>query len=389
MKDNIMNHRERAMAVLNGKPYDRLPIVHFGFWGETLHKWAGEGHISRDIAETWGDGNPTDARISEILGFDFNWYSAFHPGTFLSPGFAEETIATFPDGRMHIRDGSGVTHVQEPEAGSIPAEIDHLLKDRASWEQHYKHRFVWSEERVTKAWVRVNDRMVRFDQGGLDFLKSDKRDYPYGLLCGSLYGVIRNVVGMENLCYLMMDDEALYDEIIRTVADLCYCCVEYSLQSGARFDFAHFWEDICFKNGPLIAPSTFMEKVGPHYRRITDLVNRHGINIVSLDCDGMIDALIPTWLQNGVNTMFPIEVGTWNASIKPWREKYGMDIRGVGGMNKTVFAKDKAAVDTEIERLRELVALGRYIPCPDHRIAPDAQFKLVRYYTDRMHNIFG
>jgi uroporphyrinogen decarboxylase len=103
----------------------------------------------------------------------------------------------------------------------------------------------------------------------------------------------------------------------------------------------------------------------------------------------MIDALIPTWFANGVNTMFPIEVGTWDASIRPWREKYGKELRGVGGMNKTVFARDRAAIDAEIERLKPLVGLGGYIPCPDHRIAPDAEFDNVRYYCDRMRKVFG
>ena len=37
---------------------------------------------------------------------------------------------------------------------------------------------------------------------------------------------------------------------------------------------------------------------------------------------------------NGVNTMFPIEVGTWHSSIGPWRARYGRELRGVGGMNK-------------------------------------------------------
>ena len=74
--------------------------------------------------------------------------------------------------------------------------------------------------------------------------------------------------------------------------------------------------------------------------------------IVSLDCDGKIDRLVPIWLENGVNTMFPIEVGVWNASILPWREKYGREIRGVGGMDKKVFAYDYAAIDEEVERLR-------------------------------------
>ena len=126
----------------------------------------------------------------------------------------------------------------------------------------------------------------------------------------------------------------------------------------------------------------FDELIGPHYKRITDMLRANGIDIVSVDCDGMIDKLIPTWLHNGVNTMFPIEVGTWHASIEPWRAQYGKSLRGVGGMDKRVFAHDKAAVDAEIERLKRLVDLGGYIPCPDHRIAPDAKYELVEYYCE-------
>jgi hypothetical protein len=58
-------------------------------------------------------------------------------------------------------------------------------------------------------------------------------------------------------------------------------------------------------------------------------------------------------------------------------------------MDKRAFAQDRAAIDAEIERLRSLVELEGYIPCPDHRIAPDAERDNVRYYCDRMPNVFG
>jgi uroporphyrinogen decarboxylase len=122
---------------------------------------------------------------------------------------------------------------------------------------------------------------------------------------------------------------------------------------------------------------------------MTDLLKKHGIDIVSLDCDGKIDALIPTWFENGVNTMFPIEVGTWDASIAPWREQYGKGLRGIGGMDKKVFAGDRDDVEREIERLKPLVALGGFIPCPDHRIPPDGKWETIRYYTQRMREVFG
>jgi uroporphyrinogen decarboxylase len=384
-----MTNRQRTLAVLRYQSYDRLPLVHFGFWNETLDKWAAEGHISVEEAKNWGDGTPTDAVISKKLGFDFNYACCFGPSSGLNPGFEPKVIETLPDGSQHMLNGEGVVVLQKPDAGSIPTEIKHTLVDRASWEEHYKWRYQFNEDRIKKIWLRVNDVWKPFDEGGLDFLKKDERDYPYGLFCGSLYGQIRNILGVEGSCYLMMDDEDLFDEIIETVGSLSFQVVEYTLKSGAKFDFAHFWEDICFKNGPLISPSVFDEKVGPQYKRITDLLKQYGIDIVSLDCDGKIDALIPTWFKNGVNTMFPIEVGTWNASIKPWREMYGKDLRGVGGMDKKVFAYDREAIDTEIERLKPLVDLGGFIPCPDHRIAPDAKWDLVLYYADRMHETFG
>jgi hypothetical protein len=56
-------------------------------------------------------------------------------------------------------------------------------------------------------------------------------------------------------------------------------------------------------------------------------------------------------------------------------------------MDKTVLRKDRAAVDREIERLKRLVALGGFIPCPDHRIMPGSQFELVQYYAEEIKKI--
>ena len=370
-----MTNRERALAVLRYQAYDRLPVVHFGYWGETLQKWAQEGHLTNEEIDGVWDSNPKEMALSAKLGFDFNWQNMFGGDTGLRPALESKVVATFPDGTEHVMGGDGVVYVHRPGAGSIPAHVDYLLKNREVWEKEFKWRFQWSEDRINRA--------------GLEPLRSGERDNPLGLHCGSLYGGIRSILTFEGSCYLLADDEDLFTEIIDTVGDLCYRSTKTMLESGAKFDFAHFWEDICFKNGPCISPHVFSEKVGPHYRRITDLTRQHGLDICSLDCDGKIDALIPTWIENGVNTMFPIEVGTWDAAIRPWRKRWGKELRGVGGMNKNVFARDRAAVDAEIERLKPLVALGGYIPCPDHRLAPDSQWDLVRHYCDRMREEFG
>jgi hypothetical protein len=128
-----MNSRDRALAVLRYQPVDRLPLVHFGFLPETLERWRDEGHISAEECRLCQDGHPAEQAIAERLGFDFGWQHMFYCQASLHPHFASEVVATFPDGSTHVRNGLGVIELHAPGAGSIPAEIDHLLKDRRSW----------------------------------------------------------------------------------------------------------------------------------------------------------------------------------------------------------------------------------------------------------------
>lgn len=372
-----MNYRENVNAILHYQPFEKMPIVSFGYWGETVQKWADEGHITREEADgycRYGDNSEADRAIMKRLGFDFNWNSCYGGNVGLYPAFDRKVLEQKADGGQVIRDEQGLIVLVKPGVVSIPAEIGTTLTDREVWEKEYLPRLQWEAERI--------------DTSLFESLKDDsQRQLPVGLHCGSLMGYMRNLLGVEELSYLYVDDPELYEEIANTLAGLCYQSVKAILETGAKFDYAHFWEDICYKNGPLVSPDGFRQMIGPHYRKITNLLKEHGVDIVSVDCDGWIDALLPIWLENGVNTMFPIEVGTWNASIAPWREKYGKDLRGVGGMNKTVFARDYQAVDQEVERLRPLMELGGYIPCPDHRIAPDAKFENVQYYCEKMKSL--
>jgi hypothetical protein len=371
-----MGAREDTLAILHYGKYENLPIVHFGYWTETIEKWHKEGHITDAEAVNVWDNSDNEGIISRRLGFDYNWNTLFSGNSGLYPAFEEKILEVLPNGQVKKVDSWGVIILEKPGVVSIPSEVGHLLEDRESWETHYKPKLQMNYDRISKEFLA-------------NFVSTKDRQIPTGIHCGSLYGNIRNMMGVEGTCYILADDEELFTEIIDTNAKMQLEVVEAVLKTGAIPDYGHFWEDICFKNGPLVSPRIFAEKVGPWYKKFSELLSGYGVDIISVDCDGMIDELIPTWLENGVNTMFPIEVGTWDASIAPWREKYGKNIRGVGGMNKTVFARDYKAIDEEIERLKALVDLGGYIPCPDHRIAPDAKWENVQYYCEKMRKEFN
>lgn len=370
-----MTNRERALNILHYKDADRLPAVHFGYWSELLREWAAQGHIPTELSYGNWDGTEKERELDKIIGWDFNWYTVKGADNGLFPPFEEKVLEVLPDGSKRILNRVGVIEKVKPGITSIPSEDDYTLKDREAFEALYKPKMLFSSDRID-----------------LDYFKSfnDTRDYdrPVGLNLGSVLGSIRDMTSVVGMSYLMYDeDEDLFADIVDTYAEMQYQCVKAVLETGARFDFAHYWEDLCFKNGPLLSPDRFEELCAKHYKKRNDLCKQYGIDIISLDCDGVTEKLLPVWFENGVNTMFPIEIGVWGDQFEAARIKFGRGMLGVGGMDKTALRKDKAAVDAEIERLKRLVSMGGFIPCPDHRLMPGTKFELVQYYVEQIKNI--
>ena len=370
-----MTNRERAMNILHYKAADRMPAVHFGYWPELVQEWAAQGKIEQRIADTWADGNAADSELDQLIGWDFNWYRTVSANNSLYPCFEPRVLETLPDGTRRVQNHDGLIERIRPGVTSIPSEDDYLLKDREAFETLYRPKMQFCPERVNYDYFKT-------------FNETRDPDVPVGLHLGSVLGNIRSMVSVVGMSYLMYDeDEDLFADVVDAYADMQYKCAEEILKTGAKFDFAHYWEDICFNTGPLISPAKFEELCAKHYKKRNDLCHAYGIDIISLDCDGVTDKLLPIWYQSGVNVMFPIEIGTWGDQFEAARQKYGKGMLGVGGMDKTVLRLDKAAVDRELERLKRLSALGGFIPCPDHRLMPGTKFELVQYYAEKIKEI--
>ena len=370
-----MTNRERALNILHFKPVDRLPAVHFGYWSELLYEWAEQGKIPKRIAEQQRDANAADEELDKMLGWDFNWNCGVGTANGLRPRFEHKVLEELADGSQRIINGDGIIERVKPGKTSIPSEDDYTLKDREAFETLYRPKMQFDPDRVP-----------------VDYFKTfnETRDYdsPIGLSLGSVLGEIRSMVSVIGMSYLIYDeDEELFADIVDAYAEMQYQCVKTILETGAKFDFAHYWEDICFNSGSLISPQIFEELCAKHYKKRNDLCRQYGIDIISLDCDGVTEQLLPVWFENGVNTMFPIEVGTWGDQFEPARKKFGPGMLGVGAMDKTVLREDKAAVDRELEKMRRLASLGGFIPCPDHRLMPGTKFELVQYYAEEIKKI--
>ena len=147
-----MTFRETTHAVLHYQPYDKIPVVSFGYWAETVQKWAAQGHITQEEADDYcrsGDNGAGDRAIMKKLGFDFNWNSCVGASVDLFPHFARQTLEVRPDGGRVERDENGLIVLVKPGVVSIPAEIGTHLTDRKVWEEEYLPKLQFSMERTS------------------------------------------------------------------------------------------------------------------------------------------------------------------------------------------------------------------------------------------------
>jgi len=363
-----MNHRERFVRQMHYQPVDRPPIWDFGFWDETLDAWRDQGM-------------PADVSPDDFFGMDPQWKS-LSVNISLLPAF-EFTVLEDRGDTQVVQQTDGVIALQRKWMRTIPHYIDWTLKDRASWQEHFKPRL----DPQTPG--RIPDDFAERCRANADAV----RDYPIGIAAGSLFGWIRNWMGLENVSLLLYDDPGLFAEMVETLADLTCSVLSRALQiardAGLTYDYATMWEDMCYKQGPLIAPELVSKYMKPHYRRITDLLSRYGIDLVVLDCDGRIDKLIPIWLDAGVNVMFPLEVGTWQADPVEYRRRFGRDLLMMGGFDKRILASSKQAIEQEVHRLAPLVEEGGYIGFCDHRVPADVPLDNYLYYVTLAKRVWG
>ena len=367
---SAMNDRERFSNHMHYRPVDRCPIRDFGFWQETLLVWKQYGlpqsvHGGKSAEDFFGID-----RVRSCGGIVDLW-----------PLFEQEVLEDKGDTEI-VRDRDGVLLERSKIMGTIPRHLDHLLKDRQSWEEHYKPRMRpdhpqrFLSEEIWSQWVEK--------------WNSPGRRYPLSIYAGSLYGTQRNWFGLQRISEIIYDDPGLFEEIVETCADIVIAVIEKTCgECGVRPEAANLWEDMCYNAGPLISPRTFEQFLVPHYRRIVDTLHRYGVDVISVDCDGNIDKLLPLWLDAGVNCMLPVEVGTWGADPVEYRRQYGKDLRIMGGFGKRILTRSKRDITDEVERLAPVVEEGGFIPFCDHLVPPDVPLSHYIHYVKEAKRVWG
>jgi hypothetical protein len=156
-----------------------------------------------------------------------------------------------------------------------------------------------------------------------------------------------------------------------------------------KVDEAYFYEDMAYKAGPLISPDMVRRFIVPRYKKITELLRSHGIDIITVDSDGNVMQLVPLWLESGINSIWPLEQAAGNDAVA-LRKEYGKDLIIGGTIDKRALLKGKEAIKEEVmSKVPFLLEKGGYFPSIDHCVPPDITFENYCYYINTIREVAG
>jgi uroporphyrinogen decarboxylase len=358
-----LTDRERFNRQMHYQPVDRCFNMEFGYWQENYQVWP-------MFVE---NGVTNEAQANRFFSFDR--IGGAGGKVWWNPPFPEVIVSETETHRV-IQNGDGLL-----------AEIP---KDGHSTIPHYAKASIVTPDdwkRVKEERLRRDDPARKVDLAKMKAWHPEDRAYPLGVNCGSMIGKIRDALTFEGIAYTMYDYPDMIEDMVETACVLVEDYLDQVLPHF-HFDFATGWEDICFKNGPIVSLDFFTQVVVPRYRRIGRRLRAAGIDLWYTDCDGDVRPLLPGFLESGINCLFPYEV---NSCVHPAHllAEYGKDLRIMGGVDKMEMKKGKEAIRKYLFSLIPLVERGGYIPFCDHRCPPDVKPEDYLYYLDLKETLFG
>jgi uroporphyrinogen decarboxylase len=361
-----MNHRERALAALNHREPDRVP-VDLGSTRNTgileapyqaLREYLGldipaESSSEFGMTKVLGLVTP-DETVLQRLGVDFR-------GIYL--GKADQSLEKMlPDGRH--QDELGVIRQRPPGSHYFdvvysPFDREITLHDIVNWPwpdptdpgftRGLREKALHIRETTDCALVlHLQNIVVHASQ----YMRGFERWYMDLLLAPDLIG-------------------ALMDAILDGLIEITRRALE---QVGDLIDVVSCSDDIADQRGPQMSPDVYRKLIKPRHRRYFDLLHAMTPAKLLYHSCGAVGSLIPDFIEMGVDFINPVQVSAAGMDTAQLKRTYGDAIGFWGAVDTMRVLPFGTPEDVRAEvqrRIRDLAPGGGYVLTAVHNIQPD------------------
>lgn len=283
-------------------------------------------------------------------------------------GGCEEQVLGETAEHVIARDFMGRRVKLAKRAASIPLPMEYPVRNMNDW-RGVKSHYEFSEDRFQGDWEDAARRAAAEGK----------------VVCVSMPGGFdepRQLMGPENLCLAYYDKPDLVREILTTIGNTAVRVLD-RVSNAVQVDMLTVHEDMAGRNGPLAGPKQVREFIAPYYRRVWDMLSGRGVRLFGQDSDGDMNAVIPDFLDAGVNVMWPMEPAA-GMDIVEVRERFGEKLALVGGLDKHVIRRSKDEIVAELEyKIPPMVRTGGAMLSLDHRIINGTSLENYRFYISK------
>ena len=364
-----MTSRERFLKTFEFEETDRCFRWEYpGIWPSTINRWHKEGLPESVTAR---EGSEAFFGLDKLvwIGLGTSWTR----DPFL-PRFEQKVLED--EGETIIKqDMQGIILRMKKENSdtSMPQFLSFPVETEKDYDEKITPRYKFDVPgRFPKNWQETCEEY-------------NKRDYPVGLHLVGPFGHIRNLMGEENMMYALYDEEEFFEKMLDN-----WCTFNLELLERVCKDVVPdavmFWEDNCYRNGPLMSPEHFVKYMSPRLIKVIDFCKSKGIKNIIVDTDGNCRKMLPVYLDCGVNGFYPFEV-TAGMDINQVRAEYGKKFVIIGGIDKRKFAISKEETKKEVDRIAPLLKDGGFIPMADHGLPFDIPLDNWLYFLEYLRNL--
>lgn len=356
-----MNERERFRQTLTFGSPDRVPLNPGGPRESTLRAWRQQG-LPEDAS--WYE------YLMQTLGIPYQPPS--EPRYHFDSAF--KMIPTFEEKVLEHRDGHYIVQDWMGAVTEISDEFDYTYirtaKDFVTRKWHrfpVQNRQDWEEKMKWRFDPQHPDRFPPDFEERCQAL--NRRESVLQITVSGPFWQLREWVGFENLCLMMIEDPAL-------VLDMADACCQFVLKTLAPIlarvqpDIFLVNEDMAYKLHSMISPSMVRRYLMPVWQAWVEALRANGCPVIAVDSDGYVGELIPLWIEAGFNCNTPVEVAAGN-DLVAFRKQYGRQMAYTGGIDKRAIAAGGSVMRDEVLRVAPLIKEGGYIPGCDHGVPPD------------------